>query len=78
MAESVGNCSRCGQPMIEHRFVRHYVQTCNNPGCPLRRGPQGYREIAIELGAITASMPAPLTNTVSPPKGRKKKKSKEG
>ena len=48
MAESIGNCSVCDQPMVEHRFTRHYVRTCDTAGCSLRWAPQGYREIATD------------------------------
>ena len=43
-------CSECGQPMVEHRFSKHYVSACNNQECSLRRAPQGYREIATPDG----------------------------
>lgn len=74
MTESIGNCSRCGQPMIEHRFSRHYVLTCNNPGCSLRREPQGYRIIETAFAPSEEVVPivTPIIETKEKRKHRRK------
>jgi len=63
-------CRHCGEPMIEIRVGRYYRIECNNGECLLFREGQGSREQQIDLTPIMASMPAPLPNTVSPPRGR--------
>lgn len=78
--------SRCRLPMIGIKFVRHYALVCDNSGCELHRQIQGNIERETELGPITTFMPAPLPNTISPPKrpnrerrqGRKKIKGRKG
>ena len=55
--EEVVNCSQCGQPMAKHRFVKHFVFTCNNmEGCSL----YGERQVTREI--ITPDSLPPLEN----------------
>lgn len=61
-------CRRCGEPMIEIKFSRHYMLECNKLGCPLYRQSQGSREIGF--GPTTQFIPAPLPKTYNPPRGR--------
>lgn len=63
-------CSRCSQPMIGIKHVKHYAIVCNNFGCPLHRQIQGNIEGDRARAAYKTFMPAPLNNTVSPPRGR--------
>jgi len=64
------SCSRCGEPLIEIEFSRHYMRVCTNWKCPLRRQPQGNRERNPEPAAIT------ISPVLSPPNNPRKTKKK--
>jgi len=64
-------CSWCGQPMIETRFSRHYVLTCNNRGVSFIPGAPGHQ------GDSTKSDNRSVTHP-TPPLKRKEGKGIEG